>query len=111
MEKNINLYVYKLDKDGNIVNFETTNVNTPQDNCLSVLIDLKESMQIEKLRVITDKLIPRVEHKEKLLNIKETEFGWELTDEVTAEPVKSQKELQRESLLKQLAELDSQPAE
>lgn len=109
--KNISLYIYELDDDGGIINFETTNMNTPNNNCLSVLIDLKESMQIEKLRVITDEVIPRIEHKEQLLNIKETEFGWELTDEVIVTPIKNEKELKREALLKQLAELDSQPSE
>lgn len=111
MEKNINLYVYKLDEAGNIVNFETTNVNPPSDDCLSVMINLKESLQIEKLKINTTDTIPKVEHKERLLDVKETEFGWELTSEVIENPAKSERELQREALLKQLAELDSEPSE
>lgn len=105
MEKNINLYIYELDNEGNITKFETTNVNTPRDNCLSVLIDLKESMQIEKLKINNNEVIPKVEHKEKLLDVKETEFGWELTSEVLVEPVKTKKELQIEEMERQLAAL------
>ena len=56
--------------------------------------------------IVDDWLIPqldKVQFKEGVLSVKD--------GETLTPPVKTEKELQREALLKQLAELDSQPAE
>ena len=86
------LFIRQTDDDGNIINFQSGNFFTPETNGVLLVVD---SFIIEQI----DKLI----YKDGVLSVKQ---GMEII-----EPKKSQKELQREALLKQLAELDSQPAE
>lgn len=86
------LFIREFDDDGNIINFQSGNFFTPDTNGVLLVID---SFIVEQI----DKLI----YKDGVLSVKQ---GLEII-----EPKKSQKELQREALLKQLAELDSQPSE
>ena len=86
------LFIMEFDDEGNIQTFQSGNFFTPDTNGILLVVD---SFIIEQI----DKLI----YKDGTLSVKQ---GMEVI-----EPKKSQKELQREALLKQLAELDSQPAE
>ena len=86
------LFIREFDDEGNIQTFQSGNFFTPDTNGVLLVVD---SFIIDQI----DKLI----YKDGTLSVKQ--------GEEIIEPKKSEKELRREALLKQLAELDSQPAE
>ena len=86
------LFIREFDDEGNIQTFQSGNFFTPDTNGVLLVVDSFIISQIDKLI-----------YKDGTLSVKQ---GMEII-----EPKKSQKELQREALLKQLAELDSQPVE
>ena len=86
------LFIREFDEEGNIQTFQSGNFFTPDTNGILLVVDSFIIGQIDKLI-----------YKDGTLSVKQ---GSEII-----EPVKSEKELQREALLKQLAELDSQPME
>ena len=86
------LFIEQSDDDGTILKSKGGSLLTPEGTGTMFIVD--------------DWLIPqldKVQFKEGTLSVKD---GEELIP-----PVKTERELQREALLKQLAELDSQPAE
>ena len=86
------LFIEQNDDDGTILKSKSGTLLTPEGSGTMFIVD--------------DWLIPqldKVQFKEGTLSVKD---GEELIP-----PVKTERELQREALLKQLAELDSQPSE
>ena len=86
------LFIEQSDDDGTILMSKSGTLLTPEGAGTMFIVD--------------DWLIPqldKVQFKEGTLSVKD---GEELIP-----PVKTERELQREALLKQLAELDSQPTE
>lgn len=79
-------------EDGDIVSFKSGTSIAPQSTGTMFIVDEWIIEQLDKVQFIDG-----------VLSVKD---GKTLTP-----PVKTEKELQREALLKQLAELDSQPAE
>ena len=86
------LFIKSTKDDGTINDYIRGLAFTPEDNGTMFIVDDWLIPQLDKVRF-----------KDGVLSVKE---GEELIP-----PVKTEKELQREALLKQLAELDSQPAE
>ena len=86
------LFIREFDDKGNIQTFQSGNFFTPDTNGVLLVVDSFIIGQIDKLI-----------YKDGALSVKQ--------GEEIIEPKKSEKELRREALLKQLAELDSQPAE
>lgn len=83
------LFIREYDTDGNIVRFQSGLYFTPEESGILFIIDKWLLDQIDK-----------VKFSDGVLSVKE---GEELMP-----PVKSEKELKREALLKQLAELESE---
>ena len=83
------LFIREYDIDGNIVRFQSGLYFTPEESGILFIIDKWLLDQIDK-----------VKFSDGVLSVKE---GEELMP-----PVKSEKELKREALLKQLAELESE---
>ena len=83
------LFIRDYDTDGNIVRFQSGLYFTPEESGILFIIDKWLLDQIDK-----------VKFSDGVLSVKE---GEELIP-----PVKSEKELKREALLKQLAELESE---
>ena len=83
------LFIREYDTDGNIVRFQSGLYFTPEESGILFIIDKWVIDQIDK-----------VKFSDGVLSVKE---GEELIP-----PVKSEKELKREALLKQLAELESE---
>ena len=88
----IKLFIRQTDEVGNIELFQSGIMVSPEENGTMFIVDDWLIPQIDK-----------VQFKDGTLSVKD---GEELVP-----PVKTEKELQREALLKQLAELDSQPSE
>ncbi|WP_026866631.1 hypothetical protein [Jeotgalicoccus marinus] len=86
------LFITKTDDKGNINECLSGIAGVPMTNGTMFIVDEWLIDQLDKVQFIDG-----------TLKVKD---GEELTP-----PVKSEKELQREALLKQLAELDSQPSE
>ena len=86
------LFITKIDEDGNIGEFLSGIAGTPMTNGTMFIVDDWLIDQLDKIQFI-----------DSTLSVKD--------GETLIPPVKTEKELQREALLKQLAELDSQPAE
>lgn len=76
-EKTLALYIFELEDD-TPKQYQITNSKIPNENCISVKVSLKESLQVDKLKIIFDGIIPKVEHKEELNDVEETEFGYQL---------------------------------
>ena len=87
--KRVRLFITKVEDDGTINEFLSGNSAVPMTNGTVFIVD---DWLIEQL--------DKVAFKYGTLQVKE--------GEQLDEPVKSEKELQREALLKQLAELDSE---
>ena len=88
----IKLFIRQTDEVGNIELFQSGIMVSPEENGTMFIVDDWLIPQIDK-----------VQFKDGTLSVKD---GEELVP-----PVKTEKELQREALLKQLADLDSQPTE
>ena len=86
------LFVSAVKEDGTIENFLSGYAIVPEAQGTLFIIDDYVIEQIDKLQFIDG-----------VLSVKD--------GETLIPPVKTERELQREALLKQLAELDSQPAE
>ena len=86
------LFIKEALEDGSIGNHDYGTAWTPSETGTMFIVDDWLIDQLDKVQFIDG-----------VLSVKD---GEELIP-----PVKSEKELQREALLKQLAELDSQPAE
>ena len=86
------LFIQKADEDGVITLCNYGTLYTPAESGTMFIVDDWLIPKLDKVRFINGELL-----------VKE---GEELIP-----PVKTEKELQREALLKQLAELDSQPTE
>ncbi|SDK43846.1 hypothetical protein SAMN05216187_108133 [Jeotgalicoccus aerolatus] len=86
------LFILSTEEDGTIRDFLSGYAIVPETQGYMFITDEYVVEQIDKLQF-----------KDGVLSVKD---GEELIP-----PVKTEKELQREALLKQLAELDSQPAE
>ena len=86
------IFIERTDDKGNIENYLHGTLVTPEGTGTMFIVDDWLIPQLDKVQFINGKL-----------SVKD---GEELMP-----PVKTEKELQREALLKQLAELDSQPAE
>lgn len=86
------LFVQDIDTEGNIIGYKSGTLLTPEDSGTLFIVDEWIIPQLDKVQFIDG-----------TLTVKE---GEEIIP-----PVKTEKELHREALLKQLAELDSQPAE
>ena len=86
------LFITKTDDNGSINEFLSGVAGVPMTNGTVFIVDEWLIDQLDKVQFIDG-----------VLSVKD---GEELIP-----PVKSEKELQREALLKQLAELDSQPSE
>lgn len=106
----INCYDNNFDEIGNLINGRTklfirkVNEENEIEESFSGTRYVPEGAGT--LFIVDDWLIPqldKVQFKDGVLSVKD---GEELIP-----PVKTEKELQREALLKQLAELDSQPSE
>lgn len=82
----------EIGEDGSFTHFQSGILVTPDKSGYFYIVDKWIIDQIEKLKIVNGKL--------------EVKKNKELV-----EPVKSGKELKREALLKQLAELDSEPTE
>ena len=82
----------EVDSDGNFGEFEQGKSSVFEASGYQFIVDNYVINQIDKLKVVNGSLILK-------------------DGETLTTPVISEKELQREALLKQLAELDSQPAE
>ena len=85
------LFIERQD-DGDIVSCKTGTSISPQSTGIMFIVDEWLIEQLDKVQFIDG-----------VLSVKD--------GETLTPPVKSEKELQREALLKQLAELDSQPSE
>lgn len=83
--KNLTLNIYEADHLGKPIDYSITAARQPKDDCISVIISLKESMQVEKLRIQMSGLKPQLVHAEPLLEIKEGEFGLELVEPLLIE--------------------------
>ena len=88
----IKLFIRQTDEVGNIELFQSGIMVSPEENGTMFIVDDWIIPQIDK-----------VQFKDGALSVKD--------GEALVPPAKTEKELQREALLKQLAELDSQPAE
>ena len=86
------LFITKTDDNGNINEFLSGVAGVPMTNGTVFIVDEWLIDQLDKVQFVDG-----------VLSVKD--------EEELIPPVKSEKELQREALLKQLAELDSQPAE
>ena len=86
------LFIKETLDDGTISNCQTGSLLLPDGAGTIFIVDDWLIDQLDK-----------VQFKDGVLSVKD--------DEELIPPVKSEKELQREALLKQLAELDSQPSE
>ena len=86
------LFIEKTDEKGSIENYLHGTLVTPEGTGTMFIVDDWLIPQLDKVQFIDG-----------VLSVKE---GEELIP-----PVKTEKEIQREALLKQLAELDSQPTE
>ena len=86
------LFIEQSDDDGTILKSKGGSLLTPEGTGTMFIVDDWLLPQIDKLQFIDG-----------VLSVKD--------DEELIPPVKTEKELQREALLKQLAELDSQPTE
>lgn len=86
------LFIQEVNKDNEIISSQSGTLLTPEDSGTMFIVDDWLIDQLDK-----------VQFKDGTLSVKE---GVELEP-----PVKTERELQREALLKQLAELDSQPSE
>lgn len=86
------LFIREVDDDGTILNPISGTAFVVEENGTQFIVDDWLIEQLDKVQFIDG-----------VLSVKD---GEELIP-----PVKSEKELQREALLKQLAELDSQPSE
>ena len=86
------LFIISADSDGSLGNYLHGTACVPLEPGTMYIVDEWLIEQIDKVQFVNGKL-----------SVKD---GEELIP-----PVKSEKELQREALLKQLAELDSQPTE
>ena len=82
----------EVDSDGNFGEFEQGKATVFEASGYQFIVDDYVVNQIDKLKVVDGNLILK-------------------DGETLTTPVKTEKELQREALLKQLAELDSQPSE
>lgn len=80
-DKNLTLNIYEADDTGKPIDYSITAARQPKDDCISVIISLKESIQIDKLKVTMSGLRPKLEYSEPLLEIKEGEFGLETVEE------------------------------
>lgn len=87
-DKSLTLNVYSVDDDGIPEEFDITNTNQPKQNCLSFKISLKESMQIDKLKIVTEGLFPKIEYTESLKEVWEGDFGYELVDDTVPDKPK-----------------------
>lgn len=88
----VKLFIRQTDEVGNIELFQSGIMVSPEENGTMFIVDDWLIPQIDK-----------VQFKDGALSVK--------NGETLTPPVKTEKELQREALLKQLAELDSQPDE
>ena len=88
----IKLFITKTFDDGTISEFLSGNSSVPMTNGTLFIVDDWLIYQLDKIQFVDGTL--KVKEGEELIP-----------------PVKTEKELQREALLKQLAELDSQLAE
>ena len=70
------LYVYDIDEDGKIIDYDATNVDKPREDCLTFKIGMKESLQIDKLKVDTT-YPPKLVEVETLTDIKIDKYGIE----------------------------------
>ena len=86
------LFIMSTSEDGGIDRYISGVAFTSEENGTQFIVDDWLVDQIEKLQFIDGTLSVR-------------------EGETLKEPVKSEKELQREALLKQLAELETQPSE
>lgn len=86
------LFIQDVDDEGNIIGSKSGTLLTPEGSGTMFIVDDWLIPQLDKVRFIDG-----------VLSVKD---GEELIP-----PVKTEKELQREALLKQLAELESQPSE
>src|SRR5699024_11484888 len=86
------LFVQDIDTEGNIIGYKSGTLLTPEGSGTMFIVDEWLIGQLDKVQFIDG-----------ILSVKD---GEEIIP-----PVKTEKELQREALLKQLAELDSQPTE
>ncbi|MDB0581392.1 ComEA family DNA-binding protein [Salinicoccus roseus] len=77
-EKNLTLNVYDTDAAGKPVDYSVTTMRQPKENCLSVKISIRESLQVERLRVKMQGTKPYTEHAEALLEVVEGEYGYQL---------------------------------
>ena len=82
----------EINSEGEFGEFESGNATVFDASGYQFIVDDYVISQIDKLKVVDGKLILK-------------------DGETLTSPVKTEKELQREALLKQLAELDSQPSE
>lgn len=73
------LYVYDIDEDGKIIDYDATNVDKPREDCLTFKIDMKISLQIDKLKVDTA-YPPKLVEIDNLTDIKIDEYGIEPTE-------------------------------
>ena len=79
LNKPIFLYVYEIDESGNILEYEATNVDVPKEDCLTFKIGMEESLQIDKLKVVTT-YPPKLVEVETLKDIKIDKYGIEPTE-------------------------------
>ena len=86
------LFVQDIDAEGNIIGCKSGTLLTPEGSGTMFIVDDWLIDQLDKVQFIDGELF--VKDGEEIMP-----------------PVKTEKELQREALLKQLAELDSQPSE
>lgn len=85
------LFIERKD-EGDIINFKSGTSISPQSTGTMLIVDEWLIEQLDKVQFIDG-----------VLSVK--------NGETLTPPVKTEKELQREALLKQLAELDSQPSD
>lgn len=79
-EKDISLFVYRLNEDGSPEIFDTTKTSQPRADCLAFKISIQESLQIDKLLIKVDGITPKIEYKEPFLDVVEGDFGYELVE-------------------------------
>lgn len=70
------LYVYDIDEDGKIIDYDATNVDKPREDCLTFKIDMQISLQIDKLKVDTT-YPPKLVEVDDMTDIKIDEYGIE----------------------------------
>lgn len=71
------LYVYEVDDEGHIVDFETSNTQIPRDDCLTFKTDMKVSLQVDRVKV-SKEFPPKLIIPDDLKDFKVDRYGVDL---------------------------------